>query len=175
MSGEGTAVGGRAALEPVVAVIALGSNLGDREATLDRAVAALDALPESSIQSVSPWHGTIAMTLDGLDPDKPQYLNGVALLQTTLEPAALLDALRRIELDNGRERVERWGDRTLDLDIVAYGDLVLVTPDLTVPHPRAHERDFVLAPWLDVQPEAELPGHGRVADLLSTLRDGSST
>jgi len=166
---------GVAGAEPVIAVIALGSNLGDREATLERAVAALDGLPESSIHAVSPWHGTVALTPEGLDPEKPQYLNGVALLQTSLDPAALLAALHRIEHDNGRERVEQWGDRTLDLDIVAYGDLVLVTPDLTVPHPRAHERDFVLAPWLDVQPDAELAGHGPVSELLSALREGSAS
>lgn len=165
MSGESGA-----AAEPVLAVIALGSNLGDREATLERAVVALDGLPDSSIHSVSSWHGTVALTLDGLDPEKPAYLNGVALLQTTLDPAALLEALRAIELENGRERVERWGDRTLDLDIVAYGDLLIMTPELTVPHPRAHERDFVLAPWLEVQPDAELPGHGRVDELLLALR-----
>ncbi len=167
MSGESSATAGC-----VLAVIALGSNLGDREATLERAVVALDGLPESSIQAVSSWHGSVALTLDGPDPEKPAYLNGVALLQTGLDPAALLSSLRRIELEHGRERDERWGDRTLDLDIITYGELLIMTPDLTVPHPRAHERDFVLVPWLEVQPDAELPGHGRVAELARVLREG---
>jgi 2-amino-4-hydroxy-6-hydroxymethyldihydropteridine diphosphokinase len=151
------------------AVIALGSNLGDREATLERAVAALDALPESSIHAVSSWHGTVALTLDGLDPEKPAYLNGVALLQTRLDPYTLLDALRQIELENGRERTERWGDRTLDLDLIALDELEIDSAVLQVPHPRAHERDFVLAPWLEVQPDAVLVGHGPVAALLAGL------
>jgi 2-amino-4-hydroxy-6-hydroxymethyldihydropteridine diphosphokinase len=154
------------------AVIALGSNLGDREATLERAVTALDALPESSILAVSSWHGTVALTLEGLDPEKPAYLNGVALLQTRLDPYTLLDGLRQIELENGRERAERWGDRTLDLDLIALDELEIDSEVLQVPHPRAHERDFVLAPWLEVQPDAVLVGHGPVADLLATLLAG---
>ena len=153
------------------AVIALGSNLGDREATLARAVTALDALPASSILAVSSWHGTVALTLEGLDPEKPAYLNGVALLQTRLDPYTLLDALRQIELENGRERTERWGDRTLDLDLIALDELEIDSDVLQVPHPRAHERDFVLAPWLEVRPDAVLTGHGPVAALLAALAD----
>lgn len=152
------------------AVIALGSNLGDRAATLERAVAALDALPESGILAVSSWHGTVALTLDGLDPEKPAYLNGVALLQTRLDPYTLLDALRQIESENGRERVERWGDRTLDLDLIALDELEIDSDVLQLPHPRAHERDFVLAPWFEVQPDAVLIGHGPIAALLAALR-----
>jgi 2-amino-4-hydroxy-6-hydroxymethyldihydropteridine diphosphokinase len=162
---------------PATAVIALGSNLGDREATLERAVAALDGLPESSIRAVSSWHGTVALTLEGLDPEKPPYLNGVALLQTRLDPYSLLDALRAIELDNGRDRsahAERWGDRTLDLDLIAFDELEIDSPVLQVPHPRAHERDFVLAPWLEVQPDAHLPLHGPVAALLAALQSGGA-
>jgi len=156
------------------AVIALGSNLGDRAATLTRAVAALDALPESSITAVSSWHGTVALTIDGLDPDKPEYLNGVALLQTQLDPYTLLDGLRAIEQQHGRERAVRWGDRTLDLDLIAYDQLEINSPELQVPHPRAHERDFVLAPWLEVQPDARLIGRGDAAALLAALRAGST-
>ena len=156
------------------AVIALGSNLGDRAATLTRAVAALDALPESSITAVSSWHGTVALTIDGLDPDKPEYLNGVALLQTQLDPYTLLDGLRAIEQQHGRERALRWGDRTLDLDLIAYDQLEINSPELQVPHPRAHERDFVLAPWLEVQPDARLIGRGDAAALLAALRAGST-
>lgn len=161
-------------VHPATAVIALGSNLGDREATLERAVAALDALPESSILAVSSWHGTVALTVDGLDPEKPAYLNGVALLQTHLDPYSLLDALRAIEAENGRERVERWGDRTLDLDLIAFDELEIDSEVLQVPHPRAHERDFVLAPWLEVQPDARLVTHGDVATLLAALQSGGA-
>jgi 2-amino-4-hydroxy-6-hydroxymethyldihydropteridine diphosphokinase len=161
-------------VHPATAVIALGSNLGDREATLERAVAALDALPESSILAVSSWHGTVALTVDGLDPEKPAYLNGVALLQTHLDPYSLLDALRSIEAENGRERVERWGDRTLDLDLIAFDELEIDSEVLQVPHPRAHERDFVLAPWLEVQPDARLVTHGDVATLLAALQPGGA-
>ncbi len=161
-------------VHPATAVIALGSNLGDREATLERAVAALDAVPESSILAVSSWHGTVALTVDGLDPEKPAYLNGVALLQTHLDPYSLLDALRAIEAENGRERVERWGDRTLDLDLIAFDELEIDSEVLQVPHPRAHERDFVLAPWLEVQPDARLVTHGDVATLLAALQSGGA-
>lgn len=153
-----------------LAVIALGSNLGDRQATLESAVGALDALPESSIRAVSSWHGTVALTVDGPDPEKPEYLNGVALLETRLDPFQLLDGLRAIENLHGRERAERWGDRTLDLDLIAFGALEIDSEQLQVPHPRAHERDFVLAPWFEIDPDAELAGHGRIADLLLALR-----
>jgi len=160
------------------AVIALGSNLGDREATLARAVAALDALPESSILAVSSWHGTVALTLDGLDPEKPAYLNGVALLATRLDAYTLLDELLRIEVENGRDRsdpqAERWGDRTLDLDLIALDQLEIDSEVLQLPHPRAHERDFVLAPWHEVQPDAELMGHGPIAALLERLRSAAA-
>ena len=153
-----------------LAVVALGSNLGDREATLGSAVAALDALPECRIHAVSSWHGTVAVTLDGPDPGKPAYLNGVALLETGLDAFQLLDGLRAIEQLHGRERHERWGDRTLDLDLIAFGELEIDSDELQVPHPRAHERDFVLAPWLEVQPDARLAGRGDAAALLAALQ-----
>jgi 2-amino-4-hydroxy-6-hydroxymethyldihydropteridine diphosphokinase len=152
-----------------VAVVALGSNLGDREATLASAVLALGALPQSSIRAVSSWHGTTALTPHGPDPERPAYLNAVALLETDLDAFQLLDGLRAIENLHGRERVERWGDRTLDLDLIAFGDLEIDGDQLQVPHPHAHLRTFVLEPWLEVQPDAELIGHGRVADVLAQL------
>jgi len=166
------------AAHAATAVIALGSNLGDRQATLERAVAALDALPESSILAVSSWHGTVAVTVDGPDPGRPAYLNGVALLETRLDPYTLLDGLRAIELENGRERAAttvRWGDRTLDLDLIALDELEIDSSVLQVPHPRAHERDFVLVPWFEVQPDARLVGHGEIATLLAALQAGGGT
>ncbi|MET1053444.1 MAG: 2-amino-4-hydroxy-6-hydroxymethyldihydropteridine diphosphokinase [Mycetocola sp.] len=152
------------------AVLAFGSNLGDREATIRSAV---DALSRHGIRvtAVSTLIESVAVKLDGEDASAPGYLNGVALVHTVLDPHELLAAVHRVEADFGRVRVERWGDRTIDIDIVAYGDLEIDEPDLVLPHPRAAERDFVLAPWLELDPDAVLPGAGRVADLLSALRD----
>ena len=96
--------------------------------------------------------------------------HGVVVVETDLEPHALLDLLQRIELEHGRTRETRWGDRTLDLDLIAYGDVRSDDAALLLPHPRAAERDFVLVPWLSVDPDAVLPGAGRVDDLLARLR-----
>lgn len=155
---------------PVAAVVALGANLGERAETLAAAVTELRALPLTEDVRVSAPIETVAVTLQGEDDDAPRYLNAVAALRTRLAPTALLAALHRIEARHGRVRRERWGDRTLDLDLIAYGDEVIDRDDLVVPHPRAHERDFVLVPWLDVDPDAEIPGRGRVDDLLRDLR-----
>jgi len=156
--------------EPVVAVVALGANLGDRAATLAAAVEDLWALPLVDDVRVSEPVDSVAVRLSGPDPDAPAYLNAVALVTTRLAPSILLSYLHAIEVRHGRERRERWGDRTLDLDLVAYGDARSDDPALTLPHPRAAERDFVLAPWLSLDPDAELPGRGRVDALLAGLR-----
>lgn len=166
-------VGEPPAATPVDAVIALGANLGDRAETLDAAVAELRRLPLTSDVRVSSPHETVAVTLHGEDTDAPRYLNAVALVRTRLSPASLLDHLHGIEARHGRVRRERWGDRTLDLDLITYGDLRVETERLIVPHPRAHEREFVLAPWAEVDPDASLPGRGRVATLLEHLRGGA--
>jgi 2-amino-4-hydroxy-6-hydroxymethyldihydropteridine diphosphokinase len=152
------------------AVVAFGSNLGDREATIRAALDDLARTPEIRVDAVSPLIETAALRVNGVDKDAPRYLNGVALISTALEPHALLDELQRIEDANGRVRLERWGDRTLDLDLIAMGDRRIEDDRLTLPHPRAAEREFVLAPWLDVDPDAELPGLGRVDALLAGLR-----
>lgn len=154
----------------VDAVVALGANLGDRRATLAAAVADLDRLPLVSAVRVSDPMESVAVTVNGPDPDAPAYLNAVAIVTTRLAPTVLLSYLHAIEDRHGRVRRERWGDRTLDLDLIAYGDLVCDTPTLTLPHPRAAEREFVLAPWLSIDPDASLVGAGRVADLLNELR-----
>src|SRR5690606_24085654 len=124
------------------AVVALGSNLGDREATLLSAVRALADLPGVELSSVSPLRESVAVRPGGEDPGAPRYLNGVAVIRTTLAPEELLDALLAIEADHGRVRTERWGDRTLDLDLIDMGGAVVETERLTLPHPRAAERDF---------------------------------
>jgi 2-amino-4-hydroxy-6-hydroxymethyldihydropteridine diphosphokinase len=156
------------------AVVALGANLGEREAGIRGAIAALEAHPDVRVVRVSSLHETAALTPTGIDHDKPAYLNAVALATTTLAPLELLDVLAAIEADHGRVRAERWGDRTLDLDLIDLGGLELESPRLTLPHPRAHERDFVLAPWLEVDRDAVVPGRGPVAELLAALQAGGA-
>lgn len=155
---------------PVVAVVALGANLGDRAATLDQAVADLGRLPLVDDVRASAPVESVAITPQGPDAAAPAYLNAVALVTTRLAPSVLLGYLHAVETRHGRERRERWGDRTLDLDLVAYGDVVSADPLLLLPHPRAAERDFVLEPWLSLDPDAELPGFGRADHLLAELR-----
>ncbi|WP_375406417.1 2-amino-4-hydroxy-6-hydroxymethyldihydropteridine diphosphokinase [uncultured Amnibacterium sp.] len=150
-------------------VIALGTNLGDRDTTLDDAITALGRLPGLLIDAVSPVHETVAVTEHGPDPSRPRYGNRVAVGRTDLEPRDLLTALLRIERAFGRVRAERWGDRTLDLDLVVQGDRRIDEPGLVLPHPRAHERAFVLLPWLEAEPDAVLPGRGRVRHLVAAL------
>jgi 2-amino-4-hydroxy-6-hydroxymethyldihydropteridine diphosphokinase len=151
------------------AVIAIGSNLGDRTAIFQTAVRALAEAEGVEVTAISTPIETVAVRPDGEDPDAPAYLNAVVLVRTTLAPRKLLALLNDLERENGRERGERWGDRTLDLDIVDYAGMQSASEDLTLPHPRAHERTFVLRPWVEVAPDAVLPGHGRVADLLAEL------
>jgi dihydroneopterin aldolase/2-amino-4-hydroxy-6-hydroxymethyldihydropteridine diphosphokinase len=150
---------------PVPVVLALGSNLGDRRQELQRAVDELAATPGLRLTAVSPVYETDPVG----GPDQPDYLNAVVLATAALPPADLLRRAHTIEAAARRTREVRWGPRTLDLDIIAYGDELSADPVLTLPHPRARERAFVLAPWLDADPGAELPGHGPVADLLARL------
>ena len=155
---------------PVEAVIALGANLGDRGATLIAAVDEMRRMPLVDRVRVSDVVESVAMKPGGPDADAPTYINAVAIVTTRLAPSVLLAYLQAIEDRHGRERRERWDDRTLDLDIVAYGDVRSRDPRLVLPHPRAAGRDFVLVPWLSLDPDAELPGAGRVDDLLARLR-----
>lgn len=161
--------------EPVTAVVALGANLGDRRATLASAVEELRRLPLTDLVVAAEPIETVALTVDGPDLDAPAYLNSVALVTTRLAPRILLGYLHAIERRHGRPDREpgqpRWQDRTLDLDLITYGDITCESAELTLPHPRAHERDFVLAPWLSVDADAWLPGAGRVDELLPTLRE----
>ncbi|MCX4235870.1 2-amino-4-hydroxy-6-hydroxymethyldihydropteridine diphosphokinase [Streptomyces sp. NPDC020707] len=156
---------------PKRAVISLGSNLGNRLETLQGAVDALEDTPGVRVRAVSPVYETEPW---GVRADsQPSYFNAVVVLRTTLPPTSLLERAHAVEEAFHRVRDERWGPRTIDVDIVAYADVVSDDPTLTLPHPRAHERAFVLAPWHDVEPEAELPGRGAVAQLLAAVtRDG---
>ena len=155
------------------AVISFGANLGDRQATLLAAARELAETEGVELTAISPVIETAALRPSGVDRAAPAYLNAVALVRTSLTPDALLDVLTRIEQAHGRIRAERWGDRTLDLDIVDFAGLVSSSDRLTLPHPRAFERDFVLKPWLAVDPDAVLPGHGRVAELVAGLDDST--
>jgi dihydroneopterin aldolase / 2-amino-4-hydroxy-6-hydroxymethyldihydropteridine diphosphokinase len=158
-------------------VVALGSNLGDRGETLTAAVQALRDLPGLTVASVS----SVVETDPVGGPEQPRYLNAVAVGRATTEPEALLAALHRIEAQHGRTREVHWGARTLDLDLIQYGtpgsprEVVSDDPELTLPHPRAHERAFVLVPWADADPKATLrvgAGDGGirpVADLVADL------
>jgi dihydroneopterin aldolase/2-amino-4-hydroxy-6-hydroxymethyldihydropteridine diphosphokinase len=163
----------------VEVVVALGTNLGDRLATLRGAVDALDAVPGLTVQVVSPMVETDPVG----GPEQPDYLNAVLVATTSLTPSDLLAELHNVEAGYGRSREVRWGARTLDLDLIVFGragsdaEVVSDDPVLTLPHPRAHERAFVLAPWARLQPGASLrlpSGQVRpVLDLLAEAADRS--
>jgi 2-amino-4-hydroxy-6-hydroxymethyldihydropteridine diphosphokinase len=153
------------------AVIALGSNLGDREATIRVAVRDIDELPGVRVVAASGLVESGALKLTGLDESAPRYLNAVILADVTMTPLDLLDALHAIEQRHGRVREAVWGDRTLDADLIAVGSVQKSSERLTLPHPRAWQRSFVLTPWAQIDPDAALPGHGRVTDLIAGLAD----
>ena len=150
------------------AVLALGSNLGDRGATIVQAVTRLAQADGVEVTAASTLVETVALTPSGPDASAPSYLNGVVLIETTLQPEQLLELANSIETDLGRVRGERWADRTLDIDLVDVEGIALESERLTLPHPRAAERSFVLAPWLEVDADAVLNG-SRVSDLLARL------
>ncbi|MFG2991096.1 2-amino-4-hydroxy-6-hydroxymethyldihydropteridine diphosphokinase [Streptomyces sp. NPDC048257] len=152
---------------PKWAVIALGANLGNRLETLQGAIDALGDTPGMRVKAVSPVYETEPW---GVEPGaQPSYLNAVLAVKTTLPPSSLLERAHAVEEAFDRVREERWGPRTIDVDIVAYADRVSDDPVLTLPHPRAHQRAFVLAPWHDIDPEARIPGRGAVAALLAEI------
>lgn len=130
------------------ALIALGSNLGDSYTILESALEALNKTSGIRVEARSHWYKT-----KPIGPPQPDYLNGCALLQITLTPHSLLAALLAIETEFGRERRERWGARTLDLDLLLFDDVILQTPDLQIPHPRMNERAFVLVPLAEIAPD----------------------
>jgi 2-amino-4-hydroxy-6-hydroxymethyldihydropteridine diphosphokinase len=152
---------------PKTAVLSLGSNLGNRLESLQSAIDALAETPGLKVKAVSPVYETEPW---GVEPgSQPAYFNAVVVVRTTLPPGSLLERGHAIEEALERVRDERWGPRPIDVDIVAYQDVISEDPNLTLPHPRAHERAFVLAPWHDLDPTAEVPGHGRVDELLGRI------
>jgi 2-amino-4-hydroxy-6-hydroxymethyldihydropteridine diphosphokinase len=155
---------GRTGTGPRAVVLALGSNMGDRMANLQRGIDVLDsegvtATAVSGVFETAPVGG----------PAQADYLNAVLLAASSLPARQILARCAAAERVAGRVRTVRWGPRTLDVDLIICGDEQSAGSELTLPHPRAHERAFVLAPWLDVQPTAALPGRGRVADLLAAV------
>jgi 2-amino-4-hydroxy-6-hydroxymethyldihydropteridine diphosphokinase len=151
--------------------VALGSNLGDREGTLRAAVGRLRGLPGTSVVRVSSLRDTEPVGY----VDQPRFLNGAVELETDLPPRRLLDVLLELERAFGRDRlsVAAQGPRTLDLDLLLYDDEQIDQPGLQVPHPRLHERAFVLEPLAELDPELEVPGKGPIQTLLSKLDSGS--
>lgn len=146
----------------VRACIGLGSNVGDSVTVVREAIIALDGLPETRLLRASRCYRTPAWGLR----EQADFVNAAACVETSLEARALLDALLEVEHDFGRDRGDgvRWGPRTLDLDLLLYGDLVCDETGLRVPHPHLHERAFVLVPLRDIAPDAAIPGHGSVRD-----------
>ncbi len=144
-------------------VIALGSNLGDRQSILTHAIDSIKLIAEviavSSLYDTNPVGG----------PDQPNYLNGVVIVNSEKLPEELLKLLQEIENSAGRTREIKWGARTLDLDLISAGEIHIDTEFLTLPHPRAHERAFVLQPWIEIEPGGAIVGRGQITDLLAAL------
>jgi len=149
------------------AVIALGANIGNPQENLDLAVALLKEATD--VIAVSNYHQSAPVG----GPEQPDYLNAVCIIESELPAMDLLSLLHGIEKSMGRERLEHWGPRTIDLDLIQFGTLLSKSDELQLPHPRAHERRFVLEPWLEIEPEAILLTHGRISQLLEQLPKSS--
>lgn len=145
------------------AVIALGANIGNPQEQLDIAVSLLKESLE--VSAVSSYYHTSPVG----GPEQPDYLNAVCIAESELPAADLLSLLHGIEKVLGRERIEHWGPRTIDLDLIQYGSLLSYADELQLPHPRAHERRFVLEPWAEIEPDALLLTHGKISELLADL------
>jgi 2-amino-4-hydroxy-6-hydroxymethyldihydropteridine diphosphokinase len=146
------------------AVISLGANIGNPEEQMQLAIVMLreatDVVALSSIYETEPVGG----------PEQPNYLNAICIAESDLPAADLLALLHGIEKTLGRERIERWGPRTIDLDLIQYGTILSSADELELPHPRAHERKFVLEPWFEIEPDAILLTHGKISELLEQLQ-----
>ncbi|EAW34399.1 2-amino-4-hydroxy-6-hydroxymethyldihydropteridine diphosphokinase [Lyngbya sp. PCC 8106] len=155
-------------IKQTISAIALGSNLGDSRATLEDALKTIDQTPGITLKTYSSWYKTAP-----IGPSQPDYLNGCAVLEVQLTPQELLTTLLAIEDKFGRVRQERWGARTLDLDVLLFGDLILETPKLQIPHPRMTERAFVLVPLAEIAPDWVEPVSGKVISQLVEKVDSS--
>jgi 2-amino-4-hydroxy-6-hydroxymethyldihydropteridine diphosphokinase len=145
------------------AVVALGANIGNPSEQMDLAIAMLKEATD--VIAVSTYY--ITKPVGG--PEQPEYINAVCILESDLPALDLLSLLQGIEKSLGRERIERWGPRTIDLDLIQYGSLLSKAEELELPHPRAHERRFVLEPWHEIEPDAVLLTHGKISELLAQL------
>ena len=151
------------------AVLALGSNLGDRKQHLKEALSEIAKLPSTKLLATSSFLETVAITEVGEDQSRPSYLNAVAIVETELNAEKLHQLTAEIENSLGRVRATKWQDRTIDIDVIAFGSEVVDSENLVIPHPRAHQRLFVLKPWFELEPDAEIPGHGKIAALIAEL------
>lgn len=151
------------------AVLALGSNLGDRKQHLKEALSEIAKLPSTKLLATSSFLETVAITEVGEDQSRPSYLNAVAIVETELNAEKLHQLTAEIENSLGRVRATKWQDRTIDIDVIAFGSEVVDSENLVIPHPRAHQRLFVLKPWFELEPEAEIAGHGKIAALIAEL------
>ena len=149
-----------------LAYVGLGANLGEPLRQLTEAIIAMSGLPETCLAAHSSFYRTAPVGFE----DQPEFLNAVAALDTRLAPGALLESLQGIERRHRRERSFKDAPRTLDLDLLLYGERVVDSPGLTLPHPRMHERAFVLAPLTEIAPDIAIPGHGAARDLLARCR-----
>lgn len=154
-----------------IAYIGMGSNLDQPVEQLLKARLSLDALPASRVLADSGLYSSQAMTLPGDDRPQPDYINAVVKLETQLSPIELLDQLQAIEKAQGRVRLERWGPRTLDLDILLYDDVHIDEPQLTVPHAAMAQRNFVLYPLQNIDPGLHIPGQGDLSELISHISE----
>ena len=143
-------------------VIAVGANLGDAQLVVGRTLSELAERLDGELEARSSLFRTAPVG----GPEQPEFVNAVAIVHSPLQPRDVLDRLQAMEQEAGRIRDVRWGPRTLDLDVIVADEVVSEDPDLIIPHPRAHERAFVLVPWLEIDPHAEIPGRGSVRALV---------
>jgi len=156
-----------------IAYIGIGSNLDDPRSQVEQAIQELDSLSQTHCVLHSSLYQSEPLTLDTSPQDQPDYINAVAKLETTLEPQALLAELHQLEARHGRVRGERWGSRTLDLDILLYDDRLIDTSELTVPHPGLYDRNFVLYPLAEIAPDLVISGAGDIGGLITRCERGS--
>jgi 2-amino-4-hydroxy-6-hydroxymethyldihydropteridine diphosphokinase len=154
-----------------ICVLALGSNLGNRRNWLVKALSLIATTKDVYLTDISPIVESKALTLAGVDSSKPKFLNCVAEIETSLKPEELLRQMQAIELELGRKRKERWGDRNIDIDIITYGNTNFRSPELVIPHPETKNRSFVIVPWYLMNQNATLPGVGRIEKLAEVFVD----
>jgi len=152
-------------------VLALGSNLGNRRRWIVLALAHLSVDENIELIDVSGIYESKALTLAGVDSTKPKYLNCVAEISTDYKPEQLLNVIQAIELKLGRKRRERWGNRNIDIDIIKFGEINYRSENLSIPHPQAANRAFVIVPWYEMNQDAELPGVGKISKLAYIYAD----